>query len=138
MTKYLVLAGGHISCLRCTATSKRTKIQCGRPALKLSRTQKCQFHGGRGSGPKTVEGKARIGAAHTIHGNETQLIRLRRSQDALTLAHLEDLAHVLGMVPAQRTPGRKPVGYQKICTQDEATEFIVREVLRLANGEKKD
>lgn len=45
--QYLVTAAGKITCLRCTAKSTRTKQQCGRPAIKTSRTQKCQYHGGR-------------------------------------------------------------------------------------------
>ena len=44
----LNVAGSSSQCARCTAMSKRTKEQCGRPALKASKTQKCQFHGGRG------------------------------------------------------------------------------------------
>ena len=59
----LIAAGGRIVCLRCTAMSKRTKLQCGKPALKISKTQKCQFHGGKSTGPKTEAGKARITAA---------------------------------------------------------------------------
>ena len=103
ISKFLVLAGGHIRCLRCTAQSKRTKLQCARPALKVSTTQKCQFHGGRGSGPKTAKGKARIGAAHLVHGNETNKNRLERSQASLRLAQLEDLMYVLDMTSAART-----------------------------------
>ena len=50
-------AGGRIRCARCTAQSSRTKLQCGRPALKTSKTQKCQFHGGgQTSGKQTLEG----------------------------------------------------------------------------------
>jgi hypothetical protein len=76
---YLVTAGGKIKCLRCTAKSSRTKQQCGRPALKTSKTQKCQFHGGRSSGPKTPEGKARIAASHTVHGADSKSARAERS-----------------------------------------------------------
>ena len=47
----LSVAGSSSQCARCTAMSKRTKEQCGRPALKTSKTQKCQFHGGRGHSP---------------------------------------------------------------------------------------
>ena len=57
----LSTAGGRIRCARCTAQSSRSKQQCGRPTLKTSKTQKCQFHGGgltsgtyflsRGNGP---------------------------------------------------------------------------------------
>ncbi len=68
MNNNLMTAGGKIQCLRCTAKSSRTGIQCGRPALKSSKTQKCQFHGGRSTGPRTAEGKARIAALHTKHG----------------------------------------------------------------------
>jgi hypothetical protein len=60
--QYLITGGGKITCLRCTATSSRTKVQCGRPAIKTSRTQKCQFHGGR---PHTAEVLKRISEANT-------------------------------------------------------------------------
>ena len=60
----LLTGRGKIQCLRCTAKSSRTGVQCGRPALKSSKTQKCQYHGGRSTGPKTAGGKARIAAAH--------------------------------------------------------------------------
>ena len=84
----LSVAGSSSQCARCTAMSKRTKEQCGRPALKASKTQKCQFHGGRGSGPKTPEGRQRVAQAHTVHGRETRQIRQERSQTALRLAQL--------------------------------------------------
>ena len=65
----LFTAGGHIRCARCTAQSSRTKLQCGRPALKTSKTQKCQFHGGGlTSGKQTEKGRSRIAAAHYKHG----------------------------------------------------------------------
>ena len=76
------VAGSSSQCARCTAMSKRTKEQCGRPALKSSKTQKCQFHGDRGSGPKTPEGRQRVAQAHTVHGRETRQIRQERSQSA--------------------------------------------------------
>ena len=53
--QYLQTAGGKITCLRCTAKSTRTKPQCGRPAIKTSRTQKCQFHGGRTHSEETLQ-----------------------------------------------------------------------------------
>jgi hypothetical protein len=58
---YLLTGGGNITCLRCTANSTRTKQQCGRPAVKTSRTQKCQYHGGR---PHSAETLKRIADAH--------------------------------------------------------------------------
>ena len=134
LEKYLVTAGGRITCLRCTAMSKHTRSQCAKPALKVSRTQKCQLHGGRSTGPRTVGGKARIGAAHLIHGNETKQVRLERSQGALRMAQLEDLLHVAGLTTADRTTGRKPAGYRPIKTLEEARQYVVDDVLRRVKG----
>jgi hypothetical protein len=53
--KQLTLAGGRIHCLRCTAQSTRTKLQCGKPAMKSSKKQKCTHHGGLSKGPTTAE-----------------------------------------------------------------------------------
>ena len=135
---HLTTAGGKITCLRCTAMSKRTKLQCAKPALKASRTQKCQFHGGRGSGPKTAEGRARIGAAHRVHGEETNERRAERSQGALRLAQLEDAMHVLGMTSASRTRGRKPSGYRPISTLDDVRRWMVEDGLNLVQTVKDD
>ena len=136
--RYLDTAGGKIVCLRCTAKSKRTKLQCAKPALKASRTQKCQFHGGRGSGPKTVEGRARIGAAHRVHGDQTNERLAERSQGSLRLAHLEDAMHTLGMTTASRTRGRKPSGYWPIQTLDDVRRWMVEDALHLAQRVKDD
>ena len=131
ISKFLVLAGGNIRCIRCTAMSKRTKLQCAKPALKASRTQKCGHHGGRGSGPKTAEGRARIGAAHQVHGDQTNLLRAERSKASLRLAQLEDAMHVLGMTTASRTRGRKPSGYWPVKTLDDVTRWMVEDGLHL-------
>lgn len=133
-TKYLVTAGGRIRCVRCTAMSKNTREQCKKPALKISRTRKCQFHGGRGSGPKTAEGKARIGAAHLVHGNETNQRKLERSEGSLRMAQLEDVAHAIGLITATRTTGRKPAGYRPIRTLEEAKAWVVEDALRLVKA----
>ena len=66
---YLLTGGGNFTCLRCTAKSTRTKLQCGRPAIKTSRTQKCQYHGGR---PHTAETLKRISEANMLHGQATK------------------------------------------------------------------
>lgn len=63
--KYLVTAGGRIRCLRCTARSSRTKLQCTKPALKSSTTQKCGHHGGRRHSAEVLR---RISEANTLHG----------------------------------------------------------------------
>ena len=121
----LVTAGGKISCLRCRAKSKRTGLQCSRPALKQSKTQKCNFHGGKSTGPKTFEGKARIGQAHLVHGNETVQIRTERQKMNLWFAHIEDVMSVLDMRSGGRMRGPKPNGYKPIRTVAEVLQWVI-------------
>jgi hypothetical protein len=123
--KFLTTAAGRIKCLRCTALSTRTKLQCGRPALKSSKTQKCGSHGGLSTGPKTAEGRQRIADAKTVHGRDTKAARLERSRGSLRLAQLEDAMHVLGMTSAKRTRGRKPNGYTPIRTIDDVCRALI-------------
>jgi hypothetical protein len=112
----LSTAGGRIRCARCVARSTRTKLQCGRPALKTSKTQVCQFHGGRGSGPKTEAGRSRIAAAHYKHGESSKAARAEYSKASATLSQIEDAMHILKMTSAPRTRGRKPRGYKPLHT----------------------
>lgn len=129
MTKKLLTAGGKIQCLRCTAKSIRTGVQCGRPALKSSKTQVCQFHGGRSTGPKTAEGKARIAAAHTVHGQETSAARTERSAGSAKLSRIEDAMYLLEMTTAPRTRGRKARGYVPVKTLDDVRQMVLDSVL---------
>ena len=76
MTTFLTL-GGRVECRQCNAKSKRTQQRCKAPAIKGK--TKCRFHGGKSTGAKTAEGKARIAKAHTIHGRETRQKRLETS-----------------------------------------------------------
>jgi hypothetical protein len=122
---FLTTAGGRIRCVRCTAQSTRTKLQCGRPALKTSKTQKCQFHGGRASGPKTKEGRSRIAAAHYKHGESSKLARTEYSKAAATVNQLEDAMHILKMTSAPRTRGRKPKGYEPLHTIHDVLKSIL-------------
>jgi len=124
MEKYLSTAGGRITCLRCTAKSSRTKIQCARPALQSSRTHVCQFHGGRGSGPKTDEGKARIASAHTKHGEYSKASKVATSAGLAKLSQLEDVLYVLKMTSVKRSPGRKPLGYKPVRTIKDVFELM--------------
>lgn len=54
---------------RCGAHARTTGRPCKAPAMKNGR---CKLHGGRSTGPRTIEGKARIGATHRIHGKRTR------------------------------------------------------------------
>jgi len=130
----LTTAGGRITCPRCTATSTRTKQQCGRPALKASKTQKCQFHSGRGSGAKTAEGRARIAAAHYVHGEATKAAREEHSRSSVYLAQLEEILQLLSMTTATRTRGRKPNGYRPIRTYDDVRQMVADRELNRVGG----
>jgi hypothetical protein len=134
----LQTAGGRIECLRCTARSKRTGLQCGRPALKSSKTQKCDFHGGRSSGPKTQDGKDRIAAAHTIHGRETREQRAERSATSARISQLEDAMHVLKMTTALRSRGRKATGYKPITSVEGVVQMVLDDLLHRNTGVKDE
>lgn len=126
--------GGKIICLQCTARSSRTGMQCGRPALKVSTTQKCQFHGGRGSGPKTAEGRARLAALHTVHGRETTEARAQRSTASARLSQYEDAARLMGMLEGPRIRGRKAAGYVAVQTMDDIRRMVLDELLHRDKG----
>jgi len=116
IAKWLTTAGGRIVCLRYVASSTRTKLQCARPALKSSKTNKCQFHGGRRSRPKTQIGSIKIAIANSRHGRETRALQAERSLHAVNLRMLEDVIHIASMTSTNKTAGRKPKAYKPICT----------------------
>lgn len=135
---FLSAAGGKIKCLRCTAKSKRTGQQCGAPALRISKTQKCYFHGGKSTGPKTGAGIQRIREANIISGNETKVARMERSHKNLWFAQAEDVMEVLDMTTAKRTRGKKPSGYAKIKTIDDVKNWVLEDRLHLIRPSVED
>ena len=106
MTNFTTL-GGRVECTQCNATSKRTKQRCGNPAMKGKKV--CRHHGALSRGCTTEEGRARIAAAHTVHGRETRAIRAERSAKLAELYELEMLGRSIGMFDG-RMVGRKPRG----------------------------
>ena len=101
----LTTAGGKIVCRRCNALSKRTKLQCGGPAMQGK--TKCKFHGGLSTGPRTDEGKLRSAQAKTIHGNDT---RADRQAHRIAMKRLRLYAKILG-VPFRSDAGDKRLKY---------------------------
>jgi len=97
----LTTAGGNIVCRRCNALSKRTKAQCGAPAMQGK--TKCKTHGGMSTGPRTDEGKLRCAQAKTIHGNDS---RADRQVHRLAMKRLRLYAQILG-VPFRSDAGDK-------------------------------
>ena len=124
--KTLITAKGRITCLRCAAISKRSGLQCGRPAMRMSKTQKCNFHGGKSTGPKTEEGRQRISNAQLIHGRETSKKRAARQESTIRLAQMEDVMHVLKMTTGGRTKGPKPNGYHPIFDHAHVQQIFYR------------
>ena len=126
--KYLLTGGGKIVCLRCTAKSSRTKQQCGRPAIKTSRTQKCQYHGGR---PHTEETLKRISEANTTHGQSTKEAKGQYRHDSALIHELEDAITVLKMGEGPRIRGPKPKGYKPVMTQADVVRMIQERLLHI-------
>ena len=118
---FLVTAGGNIRCLRCTASSSRKKQQCGKPALKVSTTQKCQTHGGRPHSPEVLH---RISEANTLNGKSTKAAKEQYRQDAVHILQLEDAMRVLKMAEGPRMRGRKPNGYRGVYSQADVVRMI--------------
>jgi hypothetical protein len=126
--KYLLTGGGKITCLRCTAKSSRTKLQCGRPALKTSRTHKCQYHGGR---PHTEKNLKKISEVNTTHGEATKEAKQQYRDDSALMHELEDAVHVLKMGEGPRIRGRKPLGYKPVMTQADVVRMIRERLLHI-------
>ena len=131
----LSTAGGRIHCLQCTALSKRSGVQCRRPASKRSKNQKCHMHGGRGdSAPKTEAGRKRVIDASTKSGRYTKQAKLEQSNIAARLARLEDAMHILGMTTASRTRGRKSSSYFPLSSVQDVTDMCLNGELHNGNS----
>ena len=126
MTQLLTL-GGRIECTQCNALSKRTRQRCLAPAI--AGRSKCRFHGGRSTGAKTAEGRARIAAAHTVHGRETRQKRADTSAKLAELHQLEQLGFTCGLYPegTERMRGRKPKGMTGAAVQLSYLHNLIRE-----------
>lgn len=120
----LTLAGGRIRCLRCMARSVRSGEQCGKPAMRTSKTQKCTHHGGRSKGATTAEGKKRVIDANLTHGQSTKAAREEHSKVSARLSMLEDCMYLLGMTTAPRIRGRKPAGYVQVRSLDDVKRVL--------------
>jgi len=111
---FLITAAGRIVCPRCQAKN-RAGNQCAKPAVRGKRV--CNFHGGRSTGAKTVEGIARIKEAATKHGKFSKEGLEMASARSARIRELEDALVVLGAIPeGQRTRGPKPRGYEPLMT----------------------
>jgi len=85
---HILLIGGRIRAPRCQALSKRSKLQCRKAAIKGRAV--CMFHGGKSTGPVTIQGKQRCALAKTVHGYETRAAREYRAEKFRELKALFD------------------------------------------------
>ena len=128
LEKMIVLAGGRITCLRCTSRAKSSQTQCRKPAMQGK--TKCRTHGGASTGPRTQAGKDAIRRAHFKHGEQTLEAKAARSAKNAELRALEDITHVMSLTSAKRTRGRKAIGYVPIKTFEEARRWIYLDMLK--------
>ncbi len=125
--------GGRVTCQRCQAKSKRTKLQCAAPALKGKSV--CKTHGGRSTGPKTAAGRKRCAQAKTIHGRETREARIERSVAVARLAIYEFAGQALGLLHGARTRGSKP---QKVSLVELELQELIKRHLKVKFSGKRN
>ena len=77
---------------RCGAKTRRGTA-CQRPANKQN--GRCRLHGGRSTGPKSAEGRAKIAAANLRHGEFTQAKIAKRKEDAKVAKELRNRLRVI-------------------------------------------
>ncbi len=77
---------------RCSAKTRRGTA-CQRPANKQN--GRCRLHGGRSTGPKSAEGRAKIAAANLRHGEFTQAKIAKRKEDAKVAKELRNRLRVI-------------------------------------------
>lgn len=130
----------NITGAQCTAKSRQTGGQCGRPAVNTSKNPRCDWHGGKGnSGPKTPEGKARSIAAHTKTGVCSKAAREAHARASARLLRLEDAAIVLGLITdTRRSAGRKPRFYEPIHDVAGVLQMALDDYLNKVQGSGAD
>ena len=74
---------------RCRARAKSTGKRCGNPAMKVKRV--CWIHGGRSTGPRTLEGLERSKMANWRHGFYSAKAIAERRHTSLLVHESRDL-----------------------------------------------
>jgi len=118
--------GGKVVCKQCRAKSKRSQKRCRNPAMKNGC---CALHGGKSTGARTKEGRARIAKVHTVHGRESRQARRDTSASLAEIRYLEELAFLTGMFPpgTEHIRGRKPIGMSVASEQLRHLTRLVKE-----------
>jgi|GEM_PF-1831661 len=79
------------------------------------------------NGPRTTEGKQRIGQAQLKHGFYTKAGLEAKHAESIQLRQLEDIAVLTGMITGPRTRGCKPRGYKAIRSMEAVKELVALE-----------
>lgn len=99
--------------LQCSAKSKRSGHRCLNNAVNGSRV--CRMHG------HVPKDKIKRGESHGMykHGGRTLESQKKSSQQSARLQMMEDAMHLLGMTDAQRSRGRKAIGYIRLISLED-------------------
>ena len=80
---------------RCEAKTRKGTA-CQKPPLRGK--TRCRLHGGLSTGPRTLEGKARIAAAHWKHGRRSKAFTEARKQIWADLRAVEASMRADGLI----------------------------------------
>ena len=79
------------------------------------------------NGPRTAEGRQRIGQAQLKHGAYSKAGLEAKHAEAIQLRQLEDIAVLIGMIQGPRTRGTKPRGHKPIRSMEAVKKLIALE-----------
>ena len=74
----------------------RKGTACQKPPIKGKR--RCRLHGGKSTGPRTAEGRARIAAAHYRHGRRSKKFVEARAKIWAELREIEARMRADGLI----------------------------------------
>lgn len=100
-------AGGRIFCRRCDAKSKRTRRQCGGPAMRGK--TKCRFHGGKSCRPTSERGRQLCALAKWQGKGESRRERVRARETSQTIRLLKHLWVLLESNPMESELSASPL-----------------------------
>jgi hypothetical protein len=106
---------------RCRARTKGRNLA---PCLNLAAygTPVCTKHGAVHPN-KRPKGKTH---GRFKHGNDTTEAVTKRKEFNAVLLHIEDMLHLVGAIEGQQhTSGKRPAGFEKIHTLDQAKKYIL-------------
>ena len=81
---------------RCLAKTRRG-APCQNPVV--TDRNRCRMHGGKSTGTRTAEGKARVAAAHTTHGRRSRAYIERVRQINIRLRRILNAMRRQGIIP---------------------------------------